>query len=190
MRNAFASLGAAPAAEATTIVTATTPRVITRSSTSSNYVLDIPPAEDPLLAYITSALTSRGKRAQASRIVARMMLYLHALTRSPPLPVIREAVAAAAPAVRTTSTRIGAKAHFRPIALGEKQRTRFAVQWILNASEGKPGKKVEERLAREIIAVLQGSSEALKKKAEVHKFATVNRCVCIDHSFTAYLTIF
>jgi small subunit ribosomal protein S7 len=119
------------------------------------------------------------------------MRYLHALTRSPPLPVLRAAIEAAAPAVRTTSTRIGAKAHFRPIALGEKQRTRFAVQWILAASEGKPGKKVEERLAREIIAVLQGSSEALKKKAEIHKFAMVNRYVILSlRIFAGILTVF
>jgi small subunit ribosomal protein S7 len=173
LRSAFGSLGAAPVVAASS----ETPAVAARTAARSNVppVLDIPPAEDPLLAYLASALTAKGKRAQASRIVARTMRYLHALTRAPPLPVIRAAVEAAAPAVRTTSTRIGAKVHFRPIALGEKQRTRFAVQWILAASEGKPGKTVEERLAREIIAVLQGASSALKKKEEIHKFAMVNR---------------
>jgi Ribosomal protein S7p/S5e len=71
--------------------------------------------------------------------------------------------------------RQGTKNIAKPVALGEKQRTRFALQWILKASEKKNGKTVEERLAREIIAVVQGSSEALKKKEEVHRFAMVNR---------------
>lgn len=147
-------------------------------------ILDIPPEQDPLLHYLTSSLLKHGHRAKASRIVARTLMHLHAFTRAPPLPVLREAVLAAAPAVKTTSRRIGAKTNYKPVALGEKQRTRYAVQWILKASESKSGQTVEERLAREIIAVLQGNSEALKKKDEVHKFATVNRCVGFWCSFT------
>jgi hypothetical protein len=65
----------------------------------------------------------------------------------------------------------------KPVALGERQRMKFAVRWILDASYKKMGKKIEERLAREMVAVVQGDSEALKKKEEVHKFAMVNRYV-------------
>lgn len=140
-------------------------------------ILDLPPAQDPLLHYLTSSLTKNGHRAKASRIVARTLQHLHAFTRAPPLPVLREAIFAASPAVKTTSRRVGAKTNYKPVALQEKQRTRFAVQWILKASEAKTGQTVEERLAREFIAVLQGSSDALKKKEEVHKFAMVNRSV-------------
>ena len=51
------------------------------------------------------------------------------------------------------------------------------MQWILEASNTKPGKTLEERLAREIIAVLEGNSKALAKKMELHRFAMVNRYV-------------
>lgn len=60
--------------------------------------------------------------------------------------------------------------------LNEKQRTRFGVEWILKASEKKAGKSLEVRLAKEMVSVIQGSSEALKKKEEVHKAAMLNRC--------------
>jgi hypothetical protein len=78
--------------------------------------------------------------------------------------------------------RQGSKSVAKPVALGEKQRVRFAVQWILEASEGKMGKTVEERLAREIVAVVQGTSQALKKKEETHRFAMVNRWVSLGYS--------
>lgn len=51
------------------------------------------------------------------------------------------------------------------------------MQWILEACDSKPGKTLEERLAREVIAVLEGNSKALAKKTELHRFAMVNRYV-------------
>ena len=95
--------------------------------------------------------------------------------RAPPLPILREAILKASPAIRTMMHRQGAKNIARPIALGEKQRTRFAVEWILEASKKRAGQTIEERLAKELVAVFQGDSTALAKKSEVHRFAMVNR---------------
>lgn len=69
------------------------------------------------------------------------------------------------------------------MALGEKQRTKYGVRWILEASQKKMGKTVEERLAREMVSVVRGDSEALRKKEEIHKFAMVNRCVTLNLDF-------
>ena len=138
-------------------------------------VLNIPPAEDPLLHYLTSSIMKHGRRSKAARVTSRALLHLHSFTRSEPMPLLREAILAASPAVKCLTHRHGAKNVHKPVALGEKQRTRFAVQWILEASNSKPGKTLEERLAREIIAVLEGNSKALAKKMELHRFAMVNR---------------
>lgn len=139
----------------------------------------IPPEEDPLLHYLTSAITKHGERKKAARIVANTLLHIHTLTRAPPLPVVRRAVDAAAPACRVVTLIHGAKRLFKPVALGEKQRTRFAVQWILDSSDKRPEHKLEERLAREMIDIIQCTdpkeNDALKKKLEVHVLAMRNR---------------
>jgi small subunit ribosomal protein S7 len=119
---------------------------------------------------------NNGQRARASRQASRVLLHLHAFTRAPALPILRDAIYAAAPAVRTIGTRRGAKQIYRPVALGEKQRAWYALTWIMEASVNRNGQTVEERIARELIAILQGESPVLKKKEEVHKFAMVNRC--------------
>jgi len=142
-------------------------------------VLNIPPAEDPLLHYLTSNIMKHGRRSKAARVTSRTLLHLHSFTRSEPLPLLREAILSASPAVKCLSHRHGSKNVHKPVALGEKQRTRFAVRWILEASDSKPGKTLEERLAREVIAVLEGNSKALAKKMELHRFAMVNRYVLI-----------
>jgi small subunit ribosomal protein S7 len=156
---------------------ASSPAAYTPPAPAQDTYLAIPPAEDPLLAYLASRLMNNGHRARASRQASRVLLHLHAFTRAPALPILREALHAAAPAVRTISTRRGAKQIFRPVALGEKQRMWYALTWIMDASVNRNGQTVEERVARELIAILQGESSVLKKKEEVHKFAMVNRCV-------------
>jgi Ribosomal protein S7p/S5e len=88
--------------------------------------------------------------------------------------------------------RKGSKTVAHPIALGEKRRTHFAVHWLLKAcekrTEARPEKTIEERLARELIAVIQGKSGLLKNKKDMHVFAMVNRCgICEDIGFL-YLT--
>jgi small subunit ribosomal protein S7 len=139
--------------------------------------LAIPPAEDPLLHYLASELMAHGHRARANRQVSRVLLHIHAFTRAPPLPILRAAVDAAGPAVRCISLRKSLKVTYKPVALSEQQRVRYAVDWILSASDNQNGQTIEERVAREMIAVLNGTSSALQKKAEVHKFAMLNRCV-------------
>jgi small subunit ribosomal protein S7 len=109
-----------------------------------------------------------------------MLLWVHSLTRAPPLEIVREAVLLAAPAVRSMSHTHGGKIVSRPIALSEKQRTRYAVKWIIKASENRMGQTLEERLAREIIATIQGTSSVLAEKERAHTFAMVNRYVFTD----------
>lgn len=153
------------------------PPSATPSSTIPPPVLDIPPEEDPLLQFMTNTIMRHGKRKRASHIISRMLLWVHSLTRAPPLEIVREAVLLAAPAVRTMSHTHGGKIVSCPIALSEKQRTRYALKWILKACDNRPGQTLEERLAREIIATVQGTSSVLAEKERVHTFAMVNRCV-------------
>ncbi|KIK67126.1 hypothetical protein GYMLUDRAFT_142028, partial [Collybiopsis luxurians FD-317 M1] len=138
--------------------------------------INIPPQQDPLLAFLASRLMKHGHRAKASRIVSRTLLNLHAYTRAPPLPILREAIFALAPAVRLLRHRHSTKTIYKPVALSEKQGIWYAVEWLLGECKGRQGgPMIEERLAREIIKVIKGQSKALDKKVEVHKMATVNR---------------
>jgi small subunit ribosomal protein S7 len=139
-------------------------------------LINIPPQQDPLLAYLASRLMNHGHRAKASRIVSRTLLNIHAYTRAPPLPILRQAIFACAPAVRLLKHRHSTKTIYKPVAVSEKQGIFFAVTWLLEEIKGRQGgPMVEERLAREIIKVIKGESGALKKKEDVHKMAMVNR---------------
>ncbi|THV06888.1 ribosomal protein S7 [Dendrothele bispora CBS 962.96] len=138
--------------------------------------MNIPPQEDPLLHYIASRLMRHGHRARASQIVSRILLHIHAYTRAPPLPILRQAIFAAAPAVRCLNHRRATKQVLKPIALSEKQGIWYAVEWILKECEDQKGPmRTEEKFAREIIKIIRRDSKVLENKERMHKEAMLNR---------------
>jgi len=146
-----------------------------RTNLQSQAVLIIPPAEDPLLSYFTSMLLKNGNRHKASRIVTLTLQRIHALTHSPPLPILREAISLASPSVKIVTHKKNAKNVPTPFALGDKQRTRMAIRWILKESDGRGERSVSERLARVIFDIIRGDGNVLKKKEELHRLAVANR---------------
>jgi hypothetical protein len=118
-----------------------------------------------------------------------MLLHIHALTRAPPLPIVRQAILDAAPAVRTLMHKHGGKVIGKPVALSEKQRTRYAIQAILAEIASHQG-TLEEKLAKEMIAVLRGTSNVVRKKLEqIHQVAMVNRYVVVKFCVKVLLNV-
>ena len=118
-----------------------------------------------------------GKYARAAKLTSRMLLFVQSSTRSPPMPIVQQAILDASPDVRCMRQKRGAKVMVKPKALNERQRVGKGIEWILDACRYRPGITFPERLAQEILGVLQGDSKALLKKIEQHEFATVNRFV-------------
>ena len=72
----------------------------------------------------------------------------------------------------------GSKSLVRPYPLNERQRTKKGIDWLLAEVKGKmSGRTLQERLAKEIIAIVRGDSPVLKLKEDAHKLAMVNRFV-------------
>lgn len=176
------------------VSTSSTPSEISDSITQS-YVppppttMFIPPAEDPLLSLMTNVIMKDGKRHRAQRIITDMLSYLHTITLSPPLPIVREAIRLASPSVKIVTMRNRSKNIPSPRPLNDRQRAKTAFKWILKQSESRSDLSVSRRLAKEMVAVIRASlpggpeNEVLKKVETVHKMAVVNRYVfLIDRS--------
>ena len=109
----------APLSAHTIVPSITSPSVTPFITSAPPPIMDLPPAEDPLLQFMTNTIMRHGKRKRASRTVSRMLLWVHSLTLAPPLEIVREAILLAAPAVRTMSHTQGGKIVSRPVALSE-----------------------------------------------------------------------
>jgi len=143
----------------------------------------MPYKTEPVLELFTNCIMSDGKKGEAQRHVANILTMLQRATNEPPVPLLRKAIELSSPQVRIMSTKRGAKIIQTPRALNERQRTRAGIQWLLKAAErGRKGAiKRDDRIAREVLAVLEGTSDVFKKVEELHRAAMLVRYVFRAH---------
>ncbi|OWZ31726.1 hypothetical protein C356_05737 [Cryptococcus neoformans c45] len=140
-------------------------------------VHSIPPPLDPTLDLLTNCLMKHGKKTDAQDMVHRILALLQESTNLPPQPLLRQSVLLASPSIKILSMRKSAKTILTPRALNERQRTRQGIAWILKAAEKgrKGGVPRDQRIAKEVLAVLEGQSEVFKWLEDVHKVGYLNR---------------
>lgn len=100
-----------------------------------------------------------------------------------PILYLTLAIDSVAPLLRIRSQRGaagGGVALQIPVALRVRQRRRAAFMWILAAADKKPSRgsgkgQFAQRVAEEIIAVVEGRSSAWERRSGVHKVAVSSR---------------
>ena len=115
-----------------------------------------------------------------------MKLITHHLTlrfrqrasNQPPIPLLHRAISLSSPSIRLRNVRRSIKTIQTPSPLDERQRARQGIVWIFRAAErGRRGGPRDQRIAREILAVLEGESDVFKWLEERHKQAALVRSV-------------
>ncbi|GAA5890104.1 hypothetical protein JCM6882_009227 [Rhodosporidiobolus microsporus] len=149
------------------------------SSSSSSRPRD-PAAVDPdaeLLGVLARLIMRDGKLARTHAHLDAMLAHLQLSTSSPPLPILRKALDLTSPSIRIVGRRSGTKVNQTPQPLTAAQRRRQAWKWIVEASDKRQGveKAFGKRLALEVLAVLNGQSEALKKLEARHTQGVTGR---------------
>ncbi|GAA5854305.1 hypothetical protein JCM3766R1_005346 [Sporobolomyces carnicolor] len=129
------------------------------------------------LNYLARLIMHDGKLARAHTHVSDMLDQLGRATESPPLPILYKALELTSPQVRLVGRRKGTKVLQTPQPLTQKQQVRQAWKWIVEASDKRQGteKDFGKRLAQEVMSVLNGQSEALKKLVARHEQAVTGR---------------
>ncbi|KAG7660925.1 uncharacterized protein J8A68_005600 [[Candida] subhashii] len=136
----------------------------------------VPLLSDPDVDNLVNLVMRHGQKGAARKIVARAFYIVQLKTREDPVKIWKETLDKLAPLVKTRSmaTKV-AKSRVVPIPLSERQRHRYAITWILDASANKKSPDMAVRLAEEIISAWNGKSSGYDKKAQMHKTATQQR---------------
>ena len=79
------------------------------------------------------------------------------------------------PAIEVRSRRVGGANYQVPMAVGRKRQQSLAIRWVLEASRGKSGKPMHERLAEELMAASRKEGAAMTTRDNVHKMADANK---------------
>jgi len=128
-----------------------------------------------LVAKFINNLMWDGKKSLAQKIFYRAMEIVKEKTNENPLHVFQKAIENVKPSMEVRSRRIGGATYQVPVEVRPKRQISLAIKWIIQAARNRPGRRMYEKLAAEIIDAYKGTGNAVKIKENVHKMAEANR---------------
>lgn len=134
-----------------------------------------PVYKSELVAKFINNLMWDGEKTKAQRIFYRAMEVIAQKTGENPLDVFHKAIENVKPSVEVRSRRIGGANYQIPVEVRPKRQTSLAIKWIIKAARNRPGRRMYEKLAAEIIDAYKGTGNAVKTRENVHKMAEANR---------------
>lgn len=128
-----------------------------------------------LIAKLTNYIMQRGQKQTARRVVYKAMDLIKEKTKREPLDVFSEAIEKARPLLEIRPRRVGGAVYQVPKEVGEDRGTILALRWILASARKKKGKPMAVKLSNEILEIIDGQGDVLRKRENTHKMAEANR---------------
>ena len=117
-----------------------------------------------------------GKKAVAQRIFYDAMESIAGRIKDqPPLEVFEGALNNVKPGIEVRSRRVGGSNYQVPMPVSRRRQQSLAIRWLLEATRGKTGKPMSQRLAAELIDAFHNEGTAVTKRENVHKMADANK---------------
>jgi small subunit ribosomal protein S7 len=118
---------------------------------------------------------SHGKKATAERIVYGALDRVGAKTNKPPVEVLEQAIKTVTPVLEVRSRRVGGANYQVPVEVPQRRARTLAVRWIVQFATERREKRMEEKLAGEILDALEQQGGAFKKKDDIYRMAQANK---------------
>lgn len=117
-----------------------------------------------------------GKKHAAERMVyAALELAAKKVKSENPLEVLETALSNISPNYEVKSRRVGGANYQIPFPIQGHRQEHFAFMWLVQAARARKGAPYQERLAGEIVDVINQTGAAYKKKEDTHRMAEANR---------------
>lgn len=127
--------------------------------------------------FINKVMVS-GKKSIAQREVYKALELLKEKGHSEPLKVFEQAITTVGPKMEVKPRRIGGASYQVPSEVRGERRISLAVRWMIMATQKRSNKEFHsfaEKLAAELIDILNNQGEAIKKRDAVQRVADANR---------------
>lgn len=130
----------------------------------------------PVLAKFINKLMIGGKKSTARRIVYNALEQFGKKIKAEDLlAAFEQALENTKPTLEVKSRRIGGATYQVPIEIPAERRASLAMKWIIQYSQDKVGRSMEEGLAQELADCFNNQGSSIKKKDDVHKMAEANK---------------
>lgn len=138
------------------------------------------PAADPvygskLVSQVVNRLMVRGKKSTAERIVYNALDQIGEKTGKPPVEVLEQAIKSVTPVLEVRSRRVGGANYQVPVEVPQRRARTLAVRWIVTFARDRREKRMEDKLAAEILDALNQQGGAFKRKDDLYRMAQANK---------------
>ena len=116
-----------------------------------------------------------GKRSTAQRIFYGAMEQIGQKANAEPLQIFKKALENVKPTLEVKSRRVGGANYQVPVEVNQFRRQSLAIRWLLLHARTRPGKRMMDKLAEELLDAANGKGGAMKKKEDVHRMAEANK---------------
>lgn len=117
-----------------------------------------------------------GKKSTAEAVFYGSMDFIgERLKESNPIDVFTQALENCKPGIEVRSRRVGGANYQVPTPVNSKRAQSLAIRWILEASRGKKGKPMSQRLAEELMAAYRREGAAMNTREQMHRMADANK---------------
>ena len=138
-------------------------------------VLTDPIYNSKLVTRLINKIMLDGKKGVAQNILYNAFDIVEKKTGQQPMEVFEKALDNVMPELELKLRRVGGANYQVPVEVSDERRLTLGLRWIVNYSRLRSEKKMEERLAAEIIDASNGVGQSVKKKDDTHKMAEANK---------------
>jgi small subunit ribosomal protein S7 len=116
-----------------------------------------------------------GKKGVAQKIVYGAFETVEKKTGKPAVEAFEEAMNNIMPVLEVKARRIGGATYQVPVEVRPDRRQALALRWLTNFSRNRSEKKMQDRLANEIVDAVNNTGASVKRKEEMHRMAEANK---------------
>ena len=138
------------------------------------------PEPDPvyssrLVAQLVNRVMHDGKKSTAERSVYKALDQVGERTGRPPVEVLEQAVKTVTPVLEVRSRRVGGANYQVPVEVPQRRARTLAVRWLVTFARERREKRMDEKLAAEILDALNQQGGAFKRKDDLYRMAQANK---------------
>ena len=128
-----------------------------------------------LVSQIVNKVMVRGKKSTAEQIVYSALEKVGERTGKPPVEVLEQAVKTVTPVLEVRSRRVGGANYQVPVEVPQRRGRTLALRWLVTFSRDRREKRMEDKLAGEILDALEQQGNAFKRKDDIFRMAQANK---------------
>lgn len=146
-----------------------------RAGVPKRDVLPDPKFNSKVVTKLINQVMYDGKKSTAEGIVYGAFDIVEKKLNQPAIDVFTKALENVMPAVEVKARRVGGSTYQVPLDICADRRQTLGIRWMTLYARKRGEKKMDERLAGEIMDAFNSTGGAFKKKEETHRMAEANK---------------